>query len=162
MYPVRVATSPYRYVKRTGHPLIPPGGGIRLPEHRVILYEKIGPGAHPCHWCGKSVEWIPGGRTKPGSLIADHVDGDPSDNDPENLVPSCQGCNIHRNSERKLDGKLTLTDSNGKRHLAVERICGTCGGPFLIRASMVKSQAKKRAGTYCSRACLHGRPNWHR
>lgn len=28
-----------------------------LYKHRKVLYDRIGGGVHPCHWCGKEVEW---------------------------------------------------------------------------------------------------------
>ena len=61
-------------------------------EHRVVLYDEIGPGPHVCHWgCGKLLEW--GGRA---GIQADHLDGDKLNNDLTNLVPSCGPCNIKR------------------------------------------------------------------
>lgn len=61
-------------------------------EHRVVLWNKLeceSPDCvHDCHWCGKSLTWH--------DLKADHVDADKTNNDPENLVPSCNGCNINR------------------------------------------------------------------
>lgn len=36
-----------------------------------------------------------GGKNK-GSLQADHLDNDKSNNSASNLVPSCHGCNVHR------------------------------------------------------------------
>lgn len=46
----------YRWLTmQQGHPLA--GGSGGLAEHRKVLYEKIGPGEHSCHWCGKSLGW---------------------------------------------------------------------------------------------------------
>ena len=87
-----------RYISKQGyvvlryqhdHPLASRHG--ELLEHRAVLYAKIGPGPHPCHWCGKQREW--GG---PGGIHADHLDTDRQNNDPENLVPSCKKCNGDR------------------------------------------------------------------
>lgn len=72
-----------------GHPLASHHG--ELLEHRAVLYAKIGPGSHPCHWCGKLREW--GGA---GGIHVDHLDEDKLNNDPENLVPSCKQCNGNR------------------------------------------------------------------
>lgn len=81
----------YRYL--TGiytHPLSPSNGD--LAEHRMVLYDKIGPGPHYCHWnCGKLLEW--GGHK---GIFTDHLDGNKLNNDPENLVPSCLRCNWGR------------------------------------------------------------------
>lgn len=77
------------------HPLADKAGN--LAEHRKVLYDKIGPGPHPCHWnaiskCGKlSMEW--GGV---GGICVDHLDDVKTNNDPLNLVPSCRGCNGSR------------------------------------------------------------------
>ena len=73
-----------------GHPLAASNG--LLHEHRAVLYTKIGPGVHLCHWgCGRLLHW--GGH---GGIHADHVDGDTLNNSEENLVPSCVSCNRRR------------------------------------------------------------------
>jgi hypothetical protein len=72
------------------HPLAQKDG--QLAEHRKVLYDKIGPGPHACHWgCGKRLEW--GGWD---GIHADHLDEDRLNNSPENLVPSCLKCNWDR------------------------------------------------------------------
>jgi hypothetical protein len=76
------------------HPLSDAVRG-RVPVHRKVLYDIIGPGTHPCHWCQKPVTWGLTG-TKSGSLIVDHIDDDGSNNEPGNLVPSCHRCNVTR------------------------------------------------------------------
>jgi len=68
--------------------------------HRVVLYDKIGPGAHPCHWCDKSVFWDRQWPRDEDALVVDHVDRDVANNDPSNLVPSCGPCNAMRDRER--------------------------------------------------------------
>lgn len=84
----------YRMLRYQRHPLARHG---ELMEHRKILYDKIGPGPHECHWnsvrgCGKvNLEW--GGH---GGIHADHLDDDRINNSPENLVPSCKKCNGDR------------------------------------------------------------------
>ena len=81
----------YKYL--TGmqdHPLATRGSG-QITEHRVVLYDAIGPGPHPCHWCDRPLNW--GGRT---GLQADHLDGVKTNNDITNLVPSCISCNRRR------------------------------------------------------------------
>lgn len=85
--------SRYRYVTITDHPLSPPSG--KIPAHRVILYEAIGAGSHPCHWCRTMLEWS-NRRTAKGCLIVDHIDGDGLNNELSNLVPSCHSCNLSR------------------------------------------------------------------
>ena len=66
--------------------------------HRVILLESIGPGTHPCHWCGRLVDWD-APRNARNSLLVDHLDQDRENNDPSNLVPSCQMCNSSRRQD---------------------------------------------------------------
>lgn len=85
----------YKLIPAKGHPAAPKGARV-VREHRVVLYDLIGPGTHPCHWCGKPVTW---GET----LVVDHLNDIRTDNAPANLVPACQGCNIHRrDAERRL------------------------------------------------------------
>jgi hypothetical protein len=85
----------YRYVTVDSvHPLAVglkarSDGRTVIAEHRLVLFDKIGPGMHPCHWCGAAVEW---GST----LRTDHIDNDGQNNDPSNLVASCHGCNTRR------------------------------------------------------------------
>jgi hypothetical protein len=70
-----------------GHPLAYANGQVR--RHRVVLYDKIGPGSHRCHWCDCVVTWGI-------DLHTDHLDGVAENNDPANLVPSCVSCNTTR------------------------------------------------------------------
>jgi hypothetical protein len=85
-------TRGYVWTWAKGHPLAARGG--RVLEHRLVLWEKIGPGTHPCHHCGCPVAWFP----TPGEdrLVVDHLDDDQTNNDPSNVEPSCQGCNVTR------------------------------------------------------------------
>lgn len=83
----------YRHMSvPVGHPLRDKSG--RAYAHRVVLFDEIGPGPHPCHWCGDLVDWVPKGQ--PDCLQVDHLDGDGANNQPSNLVPSCGGCNSTR------------------------------------------------------------------
>lgn len=85
--PVSVTAKGYRRLAAAGHPLAMGDGHVY--EHRAVLYEKVGPGAHPCHWCGAVVTWGV-------DLETDHLDGDKTNNDPANLMPACQACNSWR------------------------------------------------------------------
>ena len=76
----------YIVVYRPDHPLATKRGAVYL--HRAVLYDWIGPGPHPCHWCEMVLDWA--------ELTADHVDWDKANNAPENLVPSCLPCNSVR------------------------------------------------------------------
>lgn len=89
-----VTAAGYRQRFRPDHVLATRSG--MLFEHREVLYAKIGPGAHPCHWCGRLVRWdIPVNRGGL-ALVTDHLNDSRLDNRPENLEPSCIRCNTKR------------------------------------------------------------------
>jgi hypothetical protein len=76
------------------HPLTTSTGKVLI--YRRALYDAIGPGEHPCHWCGAALTWNvrkakEGHRA--GDIIVDHLDSNARNNASENLVPSCSGCN---------------------------------------------------------------------
>jgi hypothetical protein len=106
----------YRMLTVHGHPLADKWGHVL--EHRMVLFGKIGPGEHPCHWCDKLVTWDSG-----YSLTVDHVDANPSNNAPENLVPSCNPCNVRRSNDRRWTGP----EPKPVR-------CGECGTGWQSRA----------------------------
>lgn len=70
------------------HPMSNKNGQAK--EHRVILYDSIGPGTHKCNWCPKIVNW------EDGSLLVDHLDFKRDNNELSNLAPSCLPCNAGR------------------------------------------------------------------
>ncbi|MFZ3592310.1 HNH endonuclease [Streptomyces sp. BH104] len=120
-----------------------------IPEYRVLLYEAIGPGVHPCYHCGVSVEWRPGDGSAPGALVVDHLDRNPLNNSLENLAPSCQRCNI-MNSERVVaDEESFRTLRGGTRLRGLPRNCEYCGGPFV---TWTKNPGPGK-GRFCSRSC---------
>jgi len=82
----------YRVFHDKEHPLATAQGKVL--EHRAVLYERIGEGGHPCHWCKAIVTW--GEASAASRLNVDHLDGDKLNNDPANLVPSCMDCNTKR------------------------------------------------------------------
>lgn len=132
------------------HSLAPPSGMVAV--CRLVLYDKIGPGPHPCHWCGREVAWLVGaGPGAPGNLIADHLDWDIHNNAPENLVPSCNRCNVLRtsNGDRMLQPGDRVVVWSGRPTKAVERSCECCGEKFLIPPSATK----RGRGRFCSRPC---------
>lgn len=137
----------YRKVNVPGHPLVAPGAaqGV-IPEHRVILFARIGPGSHPCHDCGKTVTWTPGKHMHPGALIADHRNRDITDNSPDNLVPVCTRCSLRNRSNTIQPGELVVQWA-GKTVRAVERECAlpSCTVTFVLPPCIPTR--------YCSRRC---------
>lgn len=135
----------YGTVLNPQHPLARGGNG-KLWEHRVALYDKIGPGVHPCHHCGELVEWTFGIRR--GGLVVDHLDGDKRNNSPQNLVPSCNRCNCHVRAGKMIQPDELFVMDSGSRKRAVELEC-PCGKKYL----KAKSQAKR--SKYCSTDCRY-------
>lgn len=84
--------SGYRMRYLPEHPLATNSGHVF--EHRVALYEKIGAGEHSCWWCNRTVSWEFSWPASLSALVVDHLDRDRDNNAPENLVPSCQPCNV--------------------------------------------------------------------
>lgn len=84
------------YIVLTGstHPLATAQG--KVPQHRAVLYDHIGPGEHPCHWCAKPLTWRGEATSK---INVDHLDENRVNNAPANLVPSCLDCNTKRSSK---------------------------------------------------------------
>ena len=83
----------YVRVSSVDHPMANGKGYVY--EHRMVLYDAIGQGSHPCHWCKQPVQWV-NGRLHKWALVPDHLDGVKSNNDLSNLVPSCNTCNSSR------------------------------------------------------------------
>jgi len=124
---------------------------VAVYEHKYVLYEKIGPGPHPCHWCGTELNWLPGNRA--GVIIADHLDGNGRNNNPDNLVVSCNGCNTIRSRtgfrSSITSDDLFVTHKDGSRTRAAQVICEECGISFLAEVARVKRGTVK----VCSRRC---------
>lgn len=140
-------TSPYRMIYAPDHP-ITQGISPYTTEHRVILYDKIGPGAHPCHYCGKRVVWMPGDRTSPGALVADHKDRNSHNNADENLVPSCQSCNNRNRATGVKADEVFIVRPDGSRLRGERRTCTECGSEFVRRPD-----PRPGKGLTCSRPC---------
>lgn len=68
------------------HPLADRTGSVW--EHRKIVYDRLGDTLPPCELCDKPLTWE--------TAHIDHIDEDPSNNDPKNLRPLCRGCNVSR------------------------------------------------------------------
>jgi hypothetical protein len=85
-----------KLVRLPDHPLANKTG--RVLAYRATLYNSIGPGEHPCHWCGHVVTWTvrTGRGISADELAVDHLDGDDHNDVLANLVPSCNRCNMLR------------------------------------------------------------------
>lgn len=90
----------YKTVTSKGHPLAHASGKVY--EHRLVLWEAIGPGWHACHHCQRPVSWDHG-KGHPDTLQVDHLNNYGDDNRPENLAPSCLDCNSTRGAQRRAD-----------------------------------------------------------
>ena len=87
----QATNSQYKRIYRPRHPVSGKTGMAY--EHRVNLFDSIGPGTHECNWCKKPITW---GTGRKGTLQVDHLDRDRTNNNPKNLVPSCASCNTTR------------------------------------------------------------------
>lgn len=87
------------------HPLTGKTGKVL--SYRAALYDSIGPGEHPCHWCDRPVTWtVRNGRgITVTELAVDHLDGDDHNDAVKNLVPSCNPCNTLRGSIRAWENR---------------------------------------------------------
>lgn len=95
----RMTPAGYLLVDARNHPLAN-GDGYAY-EHRLVLYERIGPGWHPCHWCATPITWDVRRTGEAGCLTVDHLDTGRSNNVSENLVPSCIQCNSARKAKNR-------------------------------------------------------------
>ncbi len=124
---------------------------VQVYEHKLVLFNALGRGPHPCHWCGRQLQWNRG--TKGDALIVDHLDGDTRNNDPANLVASCNGCNTIRARTNFRPGisqdELFVVNKDGTRNRADWCHCVECGSEFLASITRIKRGTVKT----CSRAC---------
>ena len=89
------------YIKiKASHTLSDKRGWVS--EHRLVLFNKIGPGKHPCYWCGREVDFDLEYPKDLGALVIDHLDGNKENNNPDNLVPSCAVCNLKRGAPKMM------------------------------------------------------------
>ena len=114
------------------HPLADSTGQVW--EHRKIVYDRIGDVVPPCELCGKPLTWQ--------VAHIDHIDEDPSNNDPKNLRPLCSTCNTHRSM------KLPLYLHKGHRGITFDGETKTANewarDPRIKVAGHVISQRKRR------------------
>ena len=77
----------YQFLHAPKHPLVS-RGQIYVDEHRIVLYEAIGPGPMDCELCGVGMTWA--------TCQTDHIDENPRNNERSNLRPLCRRCNTWR------------------------------------------------------------------
>lgn len=132
-----------------GHPIASITG--RIPLARKMLYDRIGPGPHNCHWCNKEIDWHTriNGTTKSG-IVADHVDGNCFNDVHENIVPACQQCNGTR--FKRVPDKELFIERQGHRHRAEWRTCKSCGIKFLFEIAFATTH-NNHGGNTCSKSC---------
>lgn len=87
------------YVKYVGfnHPACAANGLTGY--HRILLWDMLGGKDTECHWCGKHVSWNSDDWYT--RLVTDHVNTVKDDNRPENIVASCNLCNVTREGGQK-------------------------------------------------------------
>lgn len=125
-------------------------GARNITVHRAVLWDKIGPGTHPCHHCSEPVTWSPGRKTAAGVLQVDHLDHDTRNNDEDNLVPSCHRCNNLRKPPRAdavLDHEPHHVRKDGYRMRTAPKDCIECDSTFWDAPCRMN---KRR---YCSPRC---------
>jgi hypothetical protein len=91
----------YIWLREPSHPLADSRGLVY--EHRFVFYNQHGEGPFKCHWCRVDIDWK--------VMHVDHLDDDKTNNNIENLVPSCPRCNQKR-GEWKMVAKQR---ANGKQ-----------------------------------------------
>lgn len=137
-------TAPYRNtLLPEGHPLTA-GKGRMVSVHKLVLWNKIGPGEHPCHYCSTPVSWD-APRYSPERLETEHLDRDRFNNEPENLVPCCHRCNMQNRSMNVTDDEPWRRHAGGWRIRGNPAVCRYCGKDYVAR--------RDHQGLFCSRGC---------
>lgn len=95
----------YRRLRATGHPVADRNGMAY--EHRYVLFEMTKDADVTCHWCGMGLDWAKR-KTDAECVHVDHLNGVTDDNRPENLAPSCRGCNVARGVQERSDALREL------------------------------------------------------
>lgn len=138
----RVLSTNYRTVKAPEHPLANQRGVVLV--NRAVLYDELGDRRLNCYWCERQLFWRGVGIEK---VVADHLDGNRLNNQPNNLVPACRICNSNR--ARRPDffthcpAGHPWTGDNLINRAAGRRDCKTChrGRARSARAAVRKEAA---------------------
>lgn len=134
------------------HPLADSHGFVY--EHRVALFGKIGRAKNACVWCSREVRWSANGAAM---LVADHRNGETSDNRPSNLVASCPACNMTRDQDRRGRGSRAceVCGEANDRRVCSRRCAGVLGGraqdPERLRRMAIEHHATRRSNAKATR-----------
>jgi hypothetical protein len=79
------------------HPLADMNG--HLAEHRQVMHAAHDGVCPSCYWCGQPLQWK--------AAVVDHLNEVKDDNEPSNLVVSCNGCNRARGQIKPFIAGLT-------------------------------------------------------
>jgi hypothetical protein len=150
--------SGYYRIKAPNHPLA--GWGTApgwVLEQRKVLFDKLGPGSHPCEHCGRRLEW---GAKGPRELCVDHVNGVTADNRAENLRAVCRSCNPKHRAPRVCQllncGVSLEGERRGKRyccrsHATMGRAGKTLKVPGACRYCDAELDSPRKK--FCSECC---------
>jgi hypothetical protein len=139
--------SRYRVRFDPSHPLATKRGYVQT--SRATLYQRLGPGAHPCHWCQKPLSWDRDTRRKGHRLLVDHLDSDPTNDTSANLVPCCNRCNTRRNHPANIQPGEVTAPSGRFRTRGVSLVCAECGSTYVRTANHIQHYGSR----FCSRPC---------
>lgn len=129
------------------HPLATSRGYVL--RSRLVLYNAIGPGPHPCALCDTPLEWRLR-SPRHGDLCVDHIDEDVTNDTLGNLRPTCVTCNATRSQRWKIQaGEDFIVHQGGKKRV-FPVICVTCGTTVLRQAT---TRNLSRPNLFCSRQC---------
>ena len=85
-----------------------------MERSRLLLFFMQRDGGLFCHYCHKELDL--------DTVKLEHLNDNPTDNRPENIVPSCQSCNIKKikNPQHRIVAKATLesNEQNSFEHFA--------------------------------------------
>lgn len=78
----------YQLIYKPDHQLSQANGYVY--EHRYVAFQKYGENLPNCEICGNATSW------DPYTTHIDHIDENVKNNNPDNLRPLCNSCNVTR------------------------------------------------------------------